>query len=443
MKLEVSAAKTGRILFNIFCFILTFAFAKTLNYAIGQIAVVLYILYFLFKYARKTLEIIDLLVLLPLVLLLGTNYLLWFGIPIIILCLIQRPRLIVKSIMDIEVVSFSVMCLCGALSSVLSARDTKSAHLYMGVYFMLLMLVVGCAMLRKVTRFREDYLIDVFSWISFVIGSGYFMTHTVSQLFNTAHIFIYYISDYGVYSNTLTGIMAPFAVGSILVLFETKRMLPRILSACSAIMIILVILAVQSRGTYLGLLFAVLWICKQKKASKVLSWGIVLAIILVFVSFFVPDAVWSSLFGRLNLSYVTTNGDFSNGRFVSYKKALDMYLLHPIIGCGFWQFDFYGVEYSDPHNFVLAYMASTGTVGFLGMFIYLVSIYRRLTRVYNENAGEMKVMAEITMCGFIIFVIHGLVEPTLTTSAPLSIFILLSACVDTRNRNGAIGGIIK
>jgi len=425
MKITISSLWNYAI--HLICLVLTYLFAQSLEPIWSYLILLIYSSWIFGRIARNRVQIADLLVLLFIMLLAGQNFLLYAGLVLTLIYSISQMHKMKRLIFDREEVAFLVMCLCGFLSSFFNSIDSKSANLYIGVYFLLLCLVLGLGFMRKCCKLDSDKSILIFSWVSFILGLGYFMTHTISELFSTAHIFVYYISNYSVYSNTLTGIMAPFAFGSAIILIKTKEVLPRILSALGLIMMSMIILAVQSRGTYLGILVAILWIIAKNKKSKVVIWVTIIGIVCVFVSFFIPDEFFSMFFGRFRISHFA-NRDFSNGRIESYVLAWDMFKSHPIIGCGFWQFSAYGINFGDPHNFILAYLASTGLIGFGGFIFFLVSIYKRIERCYSQATDlYSKVLAEVSMSTLMIYCSHGLVEPSLTTSAPLTIFIIMTS----------------
>lgn len=371
-------------------------------------------------------------------LLTGTNFLLYVGTALCgldILVHLKEYKIIPDRLhIHYEILGFFVMLCAGTLSSILNATDQESADLYVGKYVILFVFFVCLQLCRQRMQIDEKKAVRLFACCSLLLGIGFFLTHTISQLFSTAHIFIYYISDYGVYSNTLAGIIAPFAVGCCLIVVESKDRVSRIIAVAADIMLIMILLAIQSRGAYLGILIALLWLCSKKKPSKVLTAMILAGIALILLSLIYPELLLK-FFGRFRISHFT-NGDFLNGRLPSYKIAWEMFCEHPLIGCGFWQFGVNGIREQDPHNFIFSYLASTGLIGVTGFVLFLVHIYRRINKNYEQRKEKYSgLLCEITMTAFWITVGQGLVEPTLSTSAPLSIFMLLvSLPIQKQNR---------
>ncbi len=369
--------------------------------------------------------IYELMLMVMIALLTGTNYLFYAGIIIFIIYFMVFLKDGTSLKIDKETMFFGIMVLTGITSSVLNAVDTKSANLYITVYLGIFVMLFGIRIARKRIVIEEKAAIKLFVWISFLIGFGFFMTHTISQLFGTKHIFIYYISNYGIYSNTLAGILAPFLIGNVLTFIKVKDKFTKVISLISSIMFLLIILAIQSRGAYLGILISVLWLCVKKKSPKAIIYIIIALIIIMFVAILFPE-IFTKFFARFSLAHFS-NGDFSNGRSEIFKMAWKMFYEHPIIGCGFWQFEIHGNIYSDPHNFILSYLGSTGIIGTMAFMGYLISCYKRLNYEYEHSDKYSKLLSEIVMVSFLITVGHGMVEPTLSTSAPLTIFILMTS----------------
>lgn len=387
------------------------------------------IVWLLLKIFTKTIEMYEILYMTLLGMLLGTNYLLYFGPFMCVLYAIFYALQFRKIHINFEILGFLLMTFVGGMSSFVNSTDISGAHTYSFVYLILLILLIAFSLYRDKIAINEEICIRLFVITSLYIGIGFFLTHTLTELFSTMHIFIYYIGNYGVYSNTLAGIISPFIVGCIIVLFESKNVLNKVLSAISLIMMLMIFMAIQSRGAYLGIFVGLLWLCTHKKVSKVIL-GLVIAILAITVVIcFYPEII-IQVFGRFSLSYFS-NGDYSNGRIELYRIAWKMFKEHPIIGCGFWQFGANGISVLDPHNFLLCYMASTGVIGTGGFLIYLFFVYKRLKDAYVDSGStepkHSKILTELSMMSFWIILGQGIVEPTLSTSFPLSIFILLTS----------------
>ena len=105
-----------------------------------------------------------------------------------------------------------------------------------------------------------------------------------------------------------------------------------------------------------------------------------------------------------------------------FHQSIDMWNKHQLIGNGFLQFSGYGMEAGDPHNFILGYLDSCGLFGFIALCVFLFRVFR--LKDYNTRI-DIKPLRYLMLAQ----IIHGLFEPVLTTSLPLSLFILICVLI--------------
>ncbi|MBD5454880.1 MAG: O-antigen ligase family protein [Lachnospiraceae bacterium] len=406
-------------------FIIGMIFFSKVNSLAGKILIVgILVIWIARKILNRKYSLYDLLMFMVAGLFVGSNYLLYFGIVInsIYICTIAKKGLNMKA--DLEVIGFAVMLISGVLSSFVNAADKSSAYQYIIVYFLLLLYMWENKIVSRNAVIEENSAVRFFSVSSFMLGIGFFITHTFTDLWSLSRMSIFYNMQEGIGSNTLAGIMAPFFCGCLLIVIESKDKKSIIFSFLAAVLMAPVLLAIQSRGAYLGIFVAALWLLLREKSPRMITFFIGLFLFVLFIRIYNPD-IFTRFFGRFS-SVVYRTGSSLNGREQLYEIAWRMFRAHPIIGNGFWQFYLNGIPGKDPHNFLLAYLASTGMIGAIGFLVYLVSAYRRLSAAFKNKTGNSKLLCEIAIISFIIFVVHGCVEPSMSTQAPLSIFILIT-----------------
>lgn len=362
----------------------------------------------------------------------GTNYLLYFGI-IINLIYIYVSRKNFKIKIDVEVIGFAIMLVAGIFASCINAIDKRSAIQYIFIYTLLFIFLLENKILNDVIVIDENDTIRFFSLVSLILGIGFFITHTMTELWSLSRMTIFYNLKKGISSNTLAGIMAPFVFGSVLILIESKDVKSRILSFFATITILPILLAIQSRGAYLGILIAILWIVFRGKSPKIIFSFLCFLFVIALIFANKPE-LYVRFFGRFS-SVVYRTGSSLNGREQLYSIAWRMFKEHPVIGNGFWQFYINGIPEKDPHNFLLAYLASTGIIGCTGFLLFLFAAYKRWINLLKAKINNSKLLCEIVITSSIIFCVHACVEPSLSTQAPLSIFILLTLLPVKINRN--------
>ncbi|MDE7339983.1 MAG: O-antigen ligase family protein, partial [Lachnospiraceae bacterium] len=325
---------------------------------------------------------------------------------------------------NIEIIGFALMLLFGSIASCINAVDKSSAIQYIIIYTLLFIFLWENEILNDIIIIDENTAVSFFAMISLILGIGFFITHRMTAVWSLSRMAIFYNLKNGIASNTLAGVMAPFVCGCVLILIESKDIKSKMLSFLAVMMMLPVLLAIQSRGAYLGMSIAVLWILFRGRSTRIICAFICLFFVVLLIFINRPE-LYIRFFGRFS-SVVYRTGSSLNGREKLYKIAWEMFQEHPFIGNGFWQFYAKGIAEKDPHNFLLAYLASTGIVGCTGFLLYLVVTYKRWINSLKMKMDNSKLLCEIGITASIIFIVHGFVEPSLSTQAPLSIFILLA-----------------
>ena len=418
------------ILFKILIIISMFFFLYVNNFVGHMMLIFVAGVWIIDRIIKKRYCLYELVLLVVISLLVGTNYLLYLGIIFNVLFIFRNLRNGLKLKPDVEVVGFGIMVLTGTISSMINAVDTKSAYTYIQIYLLLLVFLYTSKVVCGKVEINEKELMDLLTFFALLLGIGFFMTHSLESLWELSHAEIFYNLKDGIGSNTLAGIIAPFFVAVIIIINESKGKLIKIMSIVACVMLGIILLAIQSRGAYLGLIVATIWIFMRGKSKKT---NFFLICVLVIGSIFLINnpEILVRFFGRFR-TVVYRTGNQLNGRERLYAIAWKMFKNHPLIGHGFWQFFIYGIIGKDPHSFPLAYLASTGVIGMGGFLIYLIGIFKRLNKF---KIVASKIFIEISFAAFWIMVMHGLVEPALSTHAPLSIFILLTSLPISVKRN--------
>lgn len=371
----------------------------------------------------------------------NTNYMLYFFaidfLIVMFICIIHRESILMHingSFM------WAGILLIGFISGALYAKDTISLHVGILVYTLIFLMVISTENIANIQKINFSFLVYAFINTNIGILFLFFYNNSLAELLVGQRGLIRLLGDEGVRSNTLGGILVVLFI--FMLYFPTttlrnngpmkyqKSKMQILLRWVCIIGDIVILLFLQSRGSYVAvggvLLLGVIWNLKDgRNLSKydVLKIGVWIVILLIAI--FLPNVL--NFFGEHLVSRFLGREDLSNGRLPLYEVATNMWKQHPLIGNGFLQFSAFNMETSDPHNFVLAYLASIGIIGTICLFIYLIGILFWKSKTTNRCLI------------FIVFsqIIHSLFEPVLTTSLPLSLFIV-TACLLMCDKIGKI-----
>ncbi|QHH90502.1 O-antigen ligase family protein [Bacillus pacificus] len=175
-----------------------------------------------------------------------------------------------------------------------------------------------------------------------------------------------------------------------------------------------------SRGAYLGMAVSFIpLILFNLTKKKVLMINFTVVVVLLGIYLFSEEIFNSRVFGL-------STEDYSNGRWDYYSLAWEQFKMHPIIGNGMYQFGFLGGmgKLEDPHNWLLAYLSGIGLLGLICFLLFLLSIVGKIVNVlFNKNIDKQSIVLAQAIT---VPIIHGLVEPAMSTGLPFMLFCIVS-----------------
>jgi len=172
-----------------------------------------------------------------------------------------------------------------------------------------------------------------------------------------------------------------------------------------------IICTISRKGAATGILAFCLYYFLKGKYKKIVVWGIVVVILIFFMSGF---ALFSDRFSQDKLDKDLT------GKWVMTYAGLQMFKESPLIGLG-WRgyYDNFGkyFPYShwrkyDAHNIFITALTNYGLIGFipfLGIFLYPVSVARKALQVNNDRIFDStsKDLAIVCISSIIPFMLSG------------------------------------
>lgn len=374
------------------------------------------------KYNYSTSRIVTFLFLFLITLCGNTNYMLYFAavdaiIGFIIMML--NGHCIPKK--TIALFPWIFMVLFGIIGGLLFAVDKTSFHIGIEVYVLLTAMLLTTELFIPKNKIEFDFIVKILCVINIGIVSLFFLSNSIDGLLSITRGLIRLLGETGIRSNTLAGIVLVFFIGLYSLRGHFKTVVEKTVLYVTLSFDVIILLFLQSRGSYVAIAGTVLFsacevlILEKNLDKKNILKGII-ALLALIVLLFIPsiqNVLNEFVFGR----FFSFGSDISNGRIALFQKAVDMWKNHWLIGNGFLQFDGYGMEFGDPHNFILGYLASCGLFGFIALCVFLFRVFR--LKDYNTRI-DIKPLRYIMLAQ----IIHGLFEPVLTTSLPLSLFIL-------------------
>ncbi|MBO0720133.1 MAG: O-antigen ligase family protein [Blastocatellia bacterium] len=176
-----------------------------------------------------------------------------------------------------------------------------------------------------------------------------------------------------------------------IVLGLTSHGIRRLLFLGSALIMATGIMVTYSRGGFLGLIFALLfmlWKLSQRRRIRTM--------ILVFVAVAVLLPVLPGSYGKRILTIFSSDSDTtgsSNERKELLDNALNVISHHPIVGVGFGNFPIYSIHELAAHN---SYVEITAELGVFGLLAYLIVLFspllslRRLEKVVGREIFKVE-----------------------------------------------------
>lgn len=191
----------------------------------------------------------------------------------------------------------------------------------------------------------------------------------------------------------------------------------RALNLSVFLLILSAIFLTYSRGTYLAflLMLSILAILKRKFRWLFFIWGM-----FIFFSFIIN---LSALFLKINTHLVKRFGIFFLFNYLRFSHRVKQYFItanilkiHPFVGIGLNHYRMLFNQYSGgiklsyelmvPESVYLMHLAETGLIGFTGMLLFLINIFKKIVRLYKEIEGESKGMFFVLIMGFIGLLIN-------------------------------------
>ena len=346
-----------------------------------------------------------------------TNYLLAYSIiNMIVLCIIFRKR-IISSINRPVVTLFLFVC-CIGISIVNSVETDFAKEAFLGFSVSIVIFYSITLVSQSAIKLADLY------WYSTIFITGmilvFFSNHTIQELANTHRALIYFIGDSGTRSNTLAGYIAVFMFLCWGCWKHNKTIIRRTLSVICFFPMCIILYFTISRGAYLGMAVSFIpLILFNLTKKKVLMINFTVVVVLLGIYLFSEEIFNSRVFGL-------STGDYSNGRWDYYSLAWEQFKMHPIIGNGMYQFGFLGGmgKLEDPHNWLLAYLSGIGLLGLMCFLLFLLSIVGKIVNVlFNKNIDKHSIVLAQAIT---VPIIHGLVEPAMSTGLPFMLFCIVS-----------------
>lgn len=206
-----------------------------------------------------------------------------------------------------------------------------------------------------------------------------------------------------------TAVMAFFALNN------------KTMKAIYNIILFILIVATGSKSVIIGLLVIYMilmynsmkkFLEKRKKEERKKIILVVVAIsipilsiaLMVFLKYIPMDFIMKRL-----LSESSYGGA---GRTATYAKAIELFKLNPIFGCGignyFYQYEVHKFTY--PHNIILEFLTELGVVGGIFIVAFLYRLYRCILKIYRDE----KVMFLILMA--LMYFINAMFSGNMTLS---------------------------
>lgn len=345
------------------------------------------------------------------------NYLLPYSIVNFIFLLILFRKKILNSINKPLVMMFLFVGCIGI--SIVNSVEPELAKEAFVAFSVSIIIYYSITLLSQSAINLEDLY-----WFSclFIVGMilVFFLNHSIQDLAKTHRALIYFIGNSGTRSNTLAGYIAILLFISVGCWRHNKSLLRKIVAISCFFSMCIILYFIISRGAYLGIavsLIPLLLFNVSKRRFLIIN--SISIFILLFMIFFSKEIFDSRAFGL-------STGDYSNGRWEYYRLAIEQFKIHPLIGNGMYQFGFLAGmnRLEDPHNWLLAYLTGIGIIGTMFFCLFLFPLLKKIFEVFISKNTDKKLIALAQ--AITVPIIHGLVEPAMSTSLPFMLFCILS-----------------
>ncbi len=205
--------------------------------------------------------------------------------------------------------------------------------------------------------------------------------------------------------NTLGGYMLFMLCITLAIFLETKNFYRQVFFGFMSILCLVALFYTESRSSYIGLLFSIVFLIYYAKRRNLLVLGIVLT--LIFSSVMLPERVIE----RINYTFKAKESEnpfrqtgeiegidsSTQARIHSWIEAFNGWKRYPILGWGVTGFTFVDAQY-------MKILVETGVVGLIAFLLLLRALYRNLRRISNALVGKDEFFRGValgTYAGFI------------------------------------------
>ena len=120
-----------------------------------------------------------------------------------------------------------------------------------------------------------------------------------------------------------------------------------------------------------------------------------------------------SYIANLSSADLRITRESSSGRIDLWINAMQCWMEHPIIGCGFYQLDSYSHLSAHPHNIFIQILSETGLIG-LGFLIYIVFLIAKRVDFHSKKnhfiiAALLAVGFDLSLSGIHIYPVNQII----------------------------------
>ncbi|MEG1942085.1 MAG: O-antigen ligase family protein [Cetobacterium sp.] len=232
----------------------------------------------------------------------------------------------------------------------------------------------------------------------------------------------------------IAGVVAVYVWGRFL---KEKNRYQKVLNLSFVLMIVYVILQTRTRGAWIGLFgaYIFMFILKSRDVLKNILKSISIILGLVGFGYYFKNAQWFNPYYNRLQSISNTTTDYSNtARLIAWKIGFERFSQRKLTGWGYKVKNSYNVGplggnqvLDHPHNDYVAYLVGGGTIGLIGyLYLMLSIIWKGLKNLDNTLWLVMLGICSYTM-------IYGLVETLFQVTNSLFLFLAFLGIVLEKN----------
>jgi len=351
---------------------------------------------------------------------LGKSLLLYWGELFIFLAFLERIFSIAmgySSLYRSRLLNISILLIFVAFLSFLSI--TNLDRFMVGI---LVCVEVSAILFMTWGRYIDDADIDklIISYIASSVVLGVSVFYTIVNIYNMQFIAGNKIElDIGK-SNYLASILllSAFIVYTIIVKIEHKLLAKLIYSGIYVLIITSIIYTGSRSAIIISMILFPIFIVYDFMRNKK---NRIKIIILSCAAFFCLQFFTAHFFeGMISTGRFEQLQKQSNllERFTIFKEYFESFLLHPFFGNGLMNIKISSLNdrYMWAHNYILQYLGDTGIIGLLVYLLFLFTIWKTCNQAKQLKCNDLQKSFIIGFSrGFIIVLIHGLIEPNFGT----------------------------